>query len=426
MLEKFVNLGKGVDALFIKNDRFNSTLLSFHFFLPLNSESIEKNALLPFLLSSGTNEYKDYTSLNIRLLELYGGILSSNVNKSGDNLHISISLNLINNELTFEKEDIISKGADLLFSMLFTPSLNGESFVDTDVEREKRQTIDRIEGEINNKRSFARSRLTAEMFGSDPYGLFIYGKAENVLKITGEELYFAWKELLTSAYIRLHIVGKSLPDGIFEKLEKEFSKIKRENVLSIRKAVLLPQAEKINTVTEHFAVSQGKLTLGYTCSENGDREEALPHLLFSDIFGGGTYSKLFKNVREKQSLCYYCSAAAVFKKGYMLVDSGIDPQNAQKVIDAINHELDGIKKGNIDDFEIESSKKAIYENLMSCYDSASSLDLWYSRSLDKDKLLSPLEVAEKIKEITPQEIVRAANSYNLHTIYKLLPEGSAN
>ncbi len=424
MLEKIVNLGNGVDGLFIKNDRFNSTLLSFHFFLPLNAESIERNALLPFLLSSCTKEYKDFTALNIRLLELYGGILSSNVNKNGDNLHISINLNLVNNDLTFENEDIISKGADLLFSMLFAPFLNGDSFSQKDVEREKRQTIDRIEGEINNKRSFARSRLTAEMFGNDPYGLFVYGKAEKVLKITGEELYSAWQELLNSAYVRLHVVGKTLPDGIFEKLGKEFSNIKRENVLSLKKAALLPKTQKVNTVTEYFAVSQGKLTLGYTCSENGEREEALPHLLFSDIFGGGTYSKLFNNVREKQSLCYYCSAATVFKKGYMLVDSGIDPQNAQKVIDAVNHELDEIKKGNINEFEIESSKKAIYENLMSCYDSASSLDLWYSRSLDNDKLLSPLEVAEKIKGITKEEIVRAANTYDLHTIYKLLPEGS--
>ena len=123
MQQPIVNLGKGVDALFIKNDRFNSTLLSVHFFVPLNSQTIEKNALLPFLLSSCTDEYKDYTKLNIRLLELYGAILSSSVNKSGDNLHITLSLNLINNDLTFDNEDIITKGADLLFSMIFNPSL---------------------------------------------------------------------------------------------------------------------------------------------------------------------------------------------------------------------------------------------------------------------------------------------------------------
>lgn len=424
MKNSLINLGQGIDALFIKNDRFNSTLLSFHFFVPLDSKTIAKNALLPFLLSSSTEQYREYTALNIRLLELYGGMLSSSVTKSGDNLHICINLNVINNELTFENEDIISQGADLLFSMVFKPSLCGESFCETDVKREKRQTIDRIEGEINNKRSFARSRLVSEMFGDDPYGLFVYGKAEEVLKITGEELYMSWKQLLSEAYIRLNIVGKTLPDRIFERLKNKFSNISREKVSNTTKAALLPETEKINTVTERYAVTQGKVTLGYTCSDNGEGDKALPHLLFSDIFGGGTYSKLFRNVREKQSLCYYCSASAVFKKGYMLVDSGIDENNDTKLIEAVNRELDEIKSGNIEDFEIASSKKAIYENLMSYYDSASSLDLWYARSLDKENIISPMEFAEKLKGVTKEEIIKAANCYKLHTIYKLLPEGS--
>ncbi|MBO5909654.1 MAG: insulinase family protein [Clostridia bacterium] len=160
-----------------------------------------------------------------------------------------------------------------------------------------------------------------------------------------------------------------------------------------------------------------------SCSDNGEGDKALTHLIFSDIFGGGTYSKLFKNVREKQSLCYYCSASGVFKKGYMLVDSGIDAQNADRVIEAVGKELNDIKNGNIDDCEIESSKKAVCETLMSYYDSASSLDLWYAKSIDID-LWSPKEMAEKIKSITKEQIVNAANCYKLHTIYKLLPEGS--
>ena len=423
MENRVVRLGKGVDGLYIKNDRFNSTLISFHFFVPLNSKTISANALLPFLLSSCTDKYKDYTDVNIRLLELYGAMLSASVQKKGDSLHIRLKINLINDELTFENEGILSKGADLLFSLVFEPSLSGKSFCEKDVAREKCKTIDRIEGEINNKRSFARTRLIEKMFGTDPYGLFVYGKTDEVESITGEKLYDAWQQLLSTAYIRLHIVGKHLPDGIFENLKARFENIKRENVVNITNAVLLPESENVNTVTEYYAVTQGKLTMGYTCSDNGEGDKALPHLIFSDIFGGGTYSKLFKNVREKQSLCYYCSASGVFKKGYMLVDSGIDAQNADRVIEAVGKELNDIKNGNIDDCEIESSKKAVCETLMSYYDSASSLDLWYAKSIDID-LWSPKEMAEKIKSITKEQIVNAANCYKLHTIYKLLPEGS--
>lgn len=423
MENRVVKLGHGIDGLYIKNDRFNSTLISFHFFVPLDSKTISANALLPFLLSSCNDKYKDYTDLNIRLLELYGAMLSASVQKKGDSLHICLKINLINDELTFENEDILSKGADLLFSMVFEPSLNSRSFCEKDVAREKCKTIDRIEGEINNKRSFARTRLIEKMFGSDPYGLFVYGKADEVESMTGEELYNAWQHLLSTSYVRLHIVGKHLPDGVFENLKARFQNIKRENIANISKAALLPKAESVNTVTEQYAVTQGKLTMGYTCSDNGEGDKALPHLVFSDIFGGGTYSKLFKNVREKQSLCYYCSASAVFKKGYMLVDSGIDAQNADRVIEAVGKEFDDIKNGKIDDCDIESSKKAVCETLMSYYDSASALDLWYAKSIEND-LCSPKEMAERIKGITKEQIVKAANCYTLHTIYKLLPEGS--
>ena len=144
----------------------------------------------------------------------------------------------------------------------------------------------------------------------------------------------------------------------------------------------------------------------------------------SDIFGGGAYSKLFRNVREKQSLCYYCSASAVFKKGYMIVDSGVDEKNAEQLIDAVNNELNEIKKGNFDDSDIANSKKAIREILMSYYDSASTLDLWYCRNFEKEHIVSPMEFADKIISITKEEIISAANCYKLHTIYKLLPEGS--
>ena len=421
-MEKVINLGQGIDGLFIQNDRFNSTLLSFHFFVPLNAQTIEKNALLPFLLSSSTDKFKDYTELNIRLLELYGGILSASVNKSGDNLHIVISLNLINNDLTFEKEDIITEGANLLFSMVFKPSLDGEAFCEKDVVREKRQTTERIEGEINNKRAFARSRLLSEMFGSDPYGLFVYGKAENVEKITAKDLYSSWKDLLCSAYVRLHIVGKSLPDGIFENLKSGFSNIKRENVLSITKAALLPESEKVNVVTEHYAVTQGKICLGYTCSDNGGGEKALPHLVFSDILGGGAYSKLFRNVREKQSLCYYCSASSVRQKGFMVVSSGIDDKNADKVIKAVLKELSAVQKGEFEDFALNASKKSITDSLNAYYDSSVALDAWYGTNLSKEEILTPKAAIEAINKISKEEIINAAKGLKLHTVYKLLSQ----
>ena len=46
--------------------------------------------------------------------------------------------------------------------------------------------------------------------------------------------------------------------------------------------------------------------------------------LMAALFGGTPNSKLFLNVREKLSLCYYCSASYNSMKGIMLVQSGVE------------------------------------------------------------------------------------------------------
>lgn len=48
------------------------------------------------------------------------------------------------------------------------------------------------------------------------------------------------------------------------------------------------------------------------------------------VLGGTANSKLFNNVREKQSLCYYCAASYNFINGLMIVDSGVLNENIEK------------------------------------------------------------------------------------------------
>ena len=141
-----------------------------------------------------------------------------------------------------------------------------------------------------------------------------------------------------------------------------------------------------------------------------------------DIFGGGPYSRLFTNVREKMSLCYYCTASSVRYKGFLTVDSGVETENAQKAIDEILNQLEIMKKGEFSQNEFDSSIKSICDSLKTYYDSQNSLDLWYALKINNQNLYSPEDIIEKIKQITKEDVVFAAKGVNLHTIYKLLPK----
>ena len=143
-------------------------------------------------------------------------------------------------------------------------------------------------------------------------------------------------------------------------------------------------------------------------------------MVATDIFGGGPYSRLFSNVREKMSLCYYCSASSVRAKGLLIVESGVEFKDAKKAQKEILNQLDVIKKGEFTDFEYESSLKSIKDSLMGYDDSQSSLDLWYALKIANKEIYSPQRIAEKITQITREDVVNAARGIRLHTVYKIV------
>ncbi|MBO5852886.1 MAG: insulinase family protein [Clostridia bacterium] len=420
MSVKKVDIANGVQGYYIENTRFNTTLITYNFYFPLNSQTMAVDALLPFLLTSCSEQFKDYIDLNIALLKLYGADLSCSVSKCGDCFHTKIGISVINDNLAFDNDKPVGRAAELLSGLIFAPKIKNNEFYPEDTAREKRKTIERIVGEINNKKAFAKTRLFEEMFGDDPYGKFIYGRAEEVEEITEDQLFTAWQTLLSTAFVRINVIGKENPNAVFSTAKQCFENINRKNVADISAVLDVIENDDVKDITERMNVTQGKLAMGFTSRLKGGLKTAAALSVFSDIFGGGPYSKLFTNVREKQSLCYYCSASSRRTKGVLTVESGVEEENVEKAIKAILSELQDMKAGKFDDSVIEASKKAITDSLYSYYDNAAAIDIWYSREIGED--ISPLKAAEIVMQVGREDIINAAKGIKLHTVYRLLPK----
>ena len=419
MSVKIIDIEKGVQGYYIQNDRFNTTLISYNFYLPLKNEDMAENALLPFMLTSCCSRHKDYIELNLRLLELYGADLSAKVSKLGDLMHIQMSISVINDEFSLDIAKPVRDAAELMNDVLFRPSVEQGAFLESDLSREKRKTVERIEGEINNKRAYASTRLLSEMFGDEPYGKFIYGTVNSVQNINGESLYKIWQNMLKKAYIRINVVGKNMPETVFSSLKNEDVLKNRDWIGFSYTTKPLEENDRVNVVTDRLDVTQGKLEMGFSSVMCADFKTAAPLIIFSDIFGGGPYSKLFSNVREKQSLCYYCSASARRTKGFLTVSSGIEEENADRLVSAVLKELEDMKQGDFDNEVVASSKKAIADSLLGYYDNPSALDLWYAKQLEES--ISPKEAAEIVERVSRESIIESAQRVKLHTVYRLLP-----
>ena len=418
---KITPISNGVEGLYIKNDRFNTTLLSFNFYLPLKKETVAENALLPFILTTCSKQYPDFSALNYKLAKLYGATLNASTEKFGDCQLLQINISVVNDRFTFENESLLVEAASLLTDLIFNPNCENSEFLEADLKREKRKAIEHIKSEISEKRIYAKNRLISEMFKDDCFGVQKCGTIEDVEKITGKSLYLAWQRMLRESFIRIQVVSSSKPPKFFENLAEKFDSLDRQNITNTHLCKPTAPAIKPNHITETMEIAQGKLVMGFSSDMYGDDDVSLPLMVASDIFGGGPYSRLFTNVREKLSLCYYCSSSAMRQKGLLTVDSGVEKKNAEKAEKEILNQLEIVKNGKFSDFEFESSIKSISDSLNSYNDSQSAINKWYIMKINNEQLYSPEDIAEKLKLITREDVIYAAKGIKLHTVYKLLP-----
>ncbi|HCH28143.1 MAG TPA: hypothetical protein DEW35_01410 [Ruminococcaceae bacterium] len=415
-------LSNGAEGIFIKNSRFKTTLVTFNFYLPLNREKVAAFALLPFVLTTCSKKYPDFRRLNTKLSKLYGAELSASAEKLGDYQLLKMSISVIGDKYTLDNEPLTAEASSLLSELIFEPNTQNGEFSENDLKREKRKAIEHIKSEFAEKRLYSKKRLIEEMYKDSPYGIAKCGDIEDVEKITGKSLYNAWEEMLKTAHIRVNVVSDSLPAGLFDSLNTRLSSLNRADVTDIMKTEGTKPAAKTNRVTENEQLKQGKLCMGFTFEKSGGGLDTADMLVCSDIFGGGPYSKLFTNVREKMSLCYYCAARSVRIKGLLTVESGIEKQNAEKAEKAILLELENLKSGQISDAEFNSSILALTDSLKVYYDSVNALEGWYASRISDNQLFSPEEFAESIKRVKKEDVVNVAKGIKLHTVFRLLPK----
>lgn len=421
MSYKSFKISNGADGIFIENTRFNTTVISFNFYLPLADDTIAENALLPYVLTSCSDDYRDYSELNYKLNMLYGADIAVNVEKSRDVQHIKIAVSVINDEFSISGESVIGEAMDLILSLVFNPVIENGALSAADTEREKRKLLEHISGEINDKRAFAKNRLMAVMFENSPYGISKYGTYETAESITTAALYKAWLRMLSTAYIRVQVIGKALPEGLFESVAEKLKDYERRDITDYAYCKPVEACETVKKVTEHYDVAQGKLVMGFSSEIHG--EDAFALTVMADIFGGGPYSHLFETVREKMSLCYYCSASAIRSKGLMLVQSGVEADNAERAEKEILNQLELVRQGKFSDFAFNASIKAITGSLKSYNDSLYALDKWYSSVIMGNELKTPECAAEQISNITRRDVINAANGIKLNAVYRLMPKG---
>lgn len=414
-----IKIADGIEIINVPANRFKTNEISISFLTPLSSDTAARNALCLNLISSTTKRYPTLNSFNQRLAMLYGASLEPIITKLGENQMLTLALSSLDDRFSLESSKISTESFELLMSLLFDANVdeNGCFYAD-DIRREKRLLIEKLESEENEKRIYSLRQLEKNMFNGEPYAVNRYGTIDDIHSLTNKDLKDALSYLKQNAKIQITVVGNAAIDEISKIAKKYFSPVSREYVQP-KKAVIIQKAERVNTVTERIEVKQGKLVLGFRVNretqQNGDPEMRS----FSDVFGGGPYSKLFANVREKLSLCYYCSARYDRRKSVLIIQCGCEEENMDKAVQEILNQLEEIKKGNFDE-ELASSKMGLTDTINGVNDDSLSLSNWYASQISDDVILSPSESAEQNNNVTKEQVQECASLLSLDTVYKLV------
>ena len=284
--------------------------------------------------------------MNKKLAEAYGARVSAGVEKVGEAQVMRISITCIADRFAFDGDGAVTECVKLLCELFFHPHVENGAFDAQDVEREKRLLLERIENERNDKRTYALRRCEALMCEHEAYGINRYGTPENVKSLTPQRLYEAWKALLSSGRLQFNLVGEADVRAAQSLLKEELSRIEREATpADAWETQIIPRAEQPRRVEERLPVQQGKLVLGYRMGYEQAPEDFSAVNVMVNVFGGSPQSLLFQNVREKLSLCYYCSARLFRQKGVMMVQSGVEFENAERAITEISKQLDAVRAG---------------------------------------------------------------------------------
>lgn len=412
-------LSEGVALTCVTTPRFKRSVLRAVLLLPLGGENAALRACLPQVLRRGTAEYTNLNALGAALDELYGARIESAVRKEGENLCIGFLADCIDEACVPDADGLTARLVRLLASLLTEPYLPGGGFSADYVEGEKNALCDRIAALRNDPRSWAVRRLTALMCDSERYGASAFGTVENAREITAEKLFAAWREALGRAKIELFYCGTHTPDEI-EAMWREtpLAAPRPGEIYQPHTEVLASPASAPREIIEEEQVTQGKLSLGFrTGGAWLGSDNAPAYWLFQTAFGGSTSSRLFLNVREKKSLCYYASAQFVTSKGLLLVNSGIENANFEVARDEILHQLDECRAGALTDAELDTARKTLANGWRAMLDDPLTLERYWLGQAASGLLIPPEKRIEQISAVTPEQVTAAAQNTALDTVY---------
>lgn len=406
---------KGVHLHFIQSEKFKTNKIKVRFSAPMSEKTIAGRVLTASMLETSNALYPSSQAFREKLANLYGANYSTSLSRRGLVHYLDINLSFVRDQFLSRKNMLADEILDFLKASLFFPLSNGQAFDTKTFEIEKRNVLTDLEAEIENHFYHAHRELNNLFYDLPEMRIPRVATIELVEKETAETSFAAFQQMLNQDQIDFFFIGDFNEIAVREKIQEfQFSEREQPLQLSYQQNYSNITREKL----EQRDVHQSIVELAYHfSSQYGDRSH-LPLIVLNGLLGGFAHSKLFVNVREKESLAYTISSSFDIFSGLMRIYAGIDRANRTKTIALINRQILDLKRGHFTDEELEQTKNMLKNSILLAQDRQNTLiERAYMSSVLGKKFLSLEAWLKALENVSKADLIEAAQQLKLQAIY---------
>ena len=414
-------LKNNVDLKIIPTTKFKTVVLNIGFKGPYKQKDITALYLLSKIMADSSKKYPKAEFLARQQDYLYGTAIQISSQLVGELSLFSLTVSLLDPKLISSKFRLLEKVIDLIVELIYRPNIVNGLFEQQLFETTKSNHMYRLKSLENDKESVAAIRMKELVDDDHPYRQLSLGNLQDLTTITNQDLVNLYKDLLNRE-IEIYVLGDVSAKDIVSTIEKKF---KAKSVNKKIKTVVALKQDKVKKIIEIKKFNQSHLSYLLTTNTLVGDKDYYPMIMFNAIFGRTPLSKLFRVVREKNSLCYSISSSYQVNYGFINVGAGIDAKNYKKADSLIRQQLTLMKQGSFTQEDINMNRNMLITMIEHTYDQPVGLvNQLVTSDLIKTDMIKQ-DYIDNLNKVTKAQIIKAAKKVEIKIEY-LLKQGDKN
>ena len=400
----------------INTDKFKTITIKVVFSRPIKKDEITMRNVLSDVLLQSSKNYESRRELTIKAEELYAADVFNNTQRIGSYILTSFNLQVLNDKYT--EDGNFEEAVKFLSEIIFNPDIKNNAFKEDKLDLVLSNVKVALESLKEDATNYSLLRLMEAYDKDSPVSYRMVGYLEDIDKIKTDTLYEYYQKMIEYDYVDIYVVG-DIENNTIQEIMKKYFKFRKVKKIKPSYNIEPKKTRKRRLLAkETIENNQSKLAIACTISKASKYEINYPLVLANIIFGGGPDSKLFKDVREKNSLCYSIYSYPVKLDNLLIISAGIDKENYNKSLELTTELLKDMKKGKFTDKDINIAKE--YYNT-ACEEVEESEYKIINEYLSQEILgVEPLEERVKImNNVTKKDIVKVIKKIDMDTVFLL-------